>query len=50
LVGWLGQAIGLQWTFAALIPLVVAVALGARVLGTPAGSGRRGGSETVTTG
>jgi MFS family permease len=42
LVGWLGQAIGLQWTFAALIPLVVAVALGAGVLRTAAGSGRRG--------
>lgn len=32
LVGWLGQAIGLAWTFAALIPLLGAVALGARVL------------------
>jgi MFS family permease len=42
LVGWLGQAIGLAWTFAALIPLVVAVALGARVLGAPAGSDHRG--------
>lgn len=36
LVGWLGQAIGLRWTFAALIPLVVAVALGAGALRTPA--------------
>ncbi|HYQ64511.1 MFS transporter, partial [Actinophytocola sp.] len=42
LTGWLGQAIGLGWTFAALIPLVVAVALGAGVLRTPVGSGRRG--------
>jgi MFS family permease len=42
LVGWLGHAIGLTWTFAALIPLVVAVAFGARVLATPAGSGQRG--------
>lgn len=32
LVGWLGQAIGLTWTFAALIPLVVAVALGSGTL------------------
>lgn len=36
LVGWLGQAIGLQWTFATLVPLVVAVALGAGVLRTAA--------------
>jgi MFS family permease len=34
LVGWLGQAIGLAWTFAALIPFVLAVASAARVLRT----------------
>ncbi len=32
LVGWLGQAIGLTWTFAALIPFVLAIALGAGAL------------------
>ncbi|MFL6123353.1 MFS transporter [Actinophytocola sp.] len=42
LVGWLGQGIGLTWTFAALIPLVGAVALGAGVLTTHAGPGQRG--------
>jgi predicted MFS family arabinose efflux permease len=35
LVGWLGEAIGLAWTFAALIPLGLAVALGAGVLAEP---------------
>jgi MFS family permease len=39
LVGWLGHTIGLTWTFAALIPFVVAVALGARVSAEP---GHRG--------
>jgi MFS transporter len=42
LVGWLGQAIGLRWTFAALVPLVVAVALAAGVLSAHAATGDRG--------
>lgn len=49
LVGWLGQAIGLQWTFAALIPLVVAVALGVSVRETPLDQVIAGSRETVTT-
>jgi MFS family permease len=32
LVGWLGQVIGLAWTFAGLIPLLAAAAFGARVM------------------
>ncbi|MGW3959577.1 MFS transporter [Amycolatopsis sp. NPDC005003] len=32
LAGWLGQLVGLAWTFAALIPLMVAAAFGARLM------------------
>jgi MFS family permease len=34
LVGWLGQIVGLAWTFAGLIPLMVAAAFGARLMRT----------------
>jgi len=32
LVGWLGQAVGLAWIFAGLIPLMIAAAFGARLM------------------
>ncbi|MDQ7810299.1 MFS transporter [Amycolatopsis sp. A133] len=39
LVGWLAQGVGLNWTFAALIPLMVLTALSARVMRPPSGDG-----------
>ncbi|MFI5845707.1 MFS transporter [Catenuloplanes sp. NPDC051500] len=33
LIGWFAQAIGMTWTFAAIIPLMVGVVLAARVMG-----------------
>src|SRR5205823_916437 len=37
-IGWVAQHVGLTWTLAALIPLLLAVAGGARLAGAPAGS------------
>lgn len=38
IVGWVAQGIGLNWTFAALIPFMVITALSARVMRAPSGS------------